>query len=243
MNSPVRAARVAWVTGAVALALLAWQGHHLSHSLPQFERTIEGLGSWGPVAFVAAILVFGPLFVPDSIFGIAAGAMFGLVAGTAYYLGAVYVMCLVIQLVGRHLLQARVLRLLESRPKLRAAVLAAPNGGVRFTFLVRLVPINPALLSYALGAAGVPLRFAALGNVAMFTHMFPTVYFGYAAAHVTRMAGTGHAEWETDGVLMVLGLGVCVVVALQIARRAWAAIGAEERAVEQSAARQRPDAS
>jgi uncharacterized membrane protein YdjX (TVP38/TMEM64 family) len=153
----------------------------------------------------------------------------GLVPGTAYYFGAVYVSCLVIQLVGRHLLQARVLRLVESRPTLRAAVLAAANGGVRFTFLVRLLPMNQALLSYALGAAGVPLRFAALGNVAMFTHMFPPVYFGYAAVHVTRMAGSGHAAWETEGVLMMLGLGVCVVLTLWIARHAWAAIGAEGR--------------
>lgn len=34
----------------------------------------------------------------------------------------------------------------------RAAVQAAPQGGARFTFLVRLVPVNRALLSYALGA-------------------------------------------------------------------------------------------
>ena len=95
MTSPIRAARLAWVAGAVALALLAWQGHHLSHWLPQFERTIEGLGSWGPVVFVAAILLFGPLFVPDSVFGIAAGATFGLVPGTAYFFAAVYIMCLV----------------------------------------------------------------------------------------------------------------------------------------------------
>src|SRR5258705_1048264 len=171
MTRPIRAARLAWVAGAVAMAWLAWQGHHLSHWLPQFERTIEGLGSWGPVVFVAAILLFGPLFVPDSVFGIAAGATFGLVPGTAYFFAAVYIMCLVLQLVGRHLLQARVLRLLESRPRLRAAVLAAPNGGVRFTFLVRLVPINPALLSYALGAAAGSLRCAAPGNGAMLTPM------------------------------------------------------------------------
>ena len=92
-------------------------------------------------------------------------------------------------------------------------VLDAPKGGVRFTFLVRLVPVNQALLSYALGAAGVPLRVAVAGNLGMFTHMLPTVYFGAAAVHMTRMAGKGHREWEIDGVLLMLGLGVCVAVA------------------------------
>jgi uncharacterized membrane protein YdjX (TVP38/TMEM64 family) len=209
----------------VVLALLAWQGHHLAHWLPQFERLIESLGPWGPVVFCIALLVLEPFLVPDTLFGLAAGAAFGLVAGTAYYFAAVYVMCLVVQWLGRHWLKARVLRLLEARPRLRAMVLDAPQRGVRFTFLIRLVPVNQALLSYALGAAGVPLRAAVVGNLGMFTHMLPTAYFGAVAVHVTRMAAKGHKEWELDGVLLVLGLLVCVALALQITRRAWAAIG------------------
>jgi hypothetical protein len=104
-------------------------------------------------------------------------------------------------------------------------VLDAPRRGARFTFLVRLVPVNQALLSYALGAAGVPLRTAVAGNLGMFTHMLPTVYFGAAAVHMTRMAGKGHKEWEIEGALLMLGLGVCVALTLQITQRAWAAIG------------------
>jgi hypothetical protein len=68
----------------------------------------------------------------------------------------------------------------------------------------------------------------------MLTHMFPTVYFGAAAAHLTRMAGTGHREWETEGVLLLLGLGVCVLLMLQVTRRAWAAIDTGKHGVEGS---------
>jgi uncharacterized membrane protein YdjX (TVP38/TMEM64 family) len=188
---------------------------------------IEGLGPWGPVVFCVSLLVLEPFLVPDTLFALAAGAAFGVVAGTAYYFAAVYVMCLGVQWLGRHWLKARVLRLLGARHTLRAMVLSAPKGGVRFTFLVRLVPVNPALLSYGLGAAGVPLRAAVVGNLGMFTHMLPTVYFGAAAMHVTRMAGRGHKEWELEGLLLMLGLAVCAALALQITRRAWAAIGAE----------------
>jgi uncharacterized membrane protein YdjX (TVP38/TMEM64 family) len=227
----VRSSRLAWVAGALVLALLAWQGHHLAGWLPQLERGIAGLGPWGPLALIAGILLLSPLFVPDSIFGIAAGAIFGLAAGTLYYFVGVYLMCLVVQLVSGRWLRAQVRRLLESRAKLRAAVMAAPQGGARLTFLVRLVPINQALLSYALGAAGVPLRFALLGNAGMLMHMFPTVYFGAAAAHLTRMAGAGHREWEIQGALLLLGLGVCVFLTLQVTRRAWAAIDAAEPAI------------
>jgi len=219
-----RSVRLACLAAGAALILLAWQGHHLAHRLPQFERTIEGLGPWGPVVFCIAVVLLEPLLVPDTLFGLAAGAAFGLLAGAAYYFAAVYCMCLVVHWLGRHWLKARALRLLEARPRLRAMVADAPRRGVRFTFLARLVPINQALLGYALGAAGVPLRAAAVGNLGMFTHMLPTVYFGAVAVHVTRMAGKGHREWEVGGVLLVLGFGVSVALMLYVTRRAWAAI-------------------
>lgn len=219
-----RSSRLVLAAGALALALLAWQGHRVAGWLPQIERSVAGLGAWGPLALIVGILVLGPLLFPDSILGAAAGFTFGLVAGTAYYFVGVYLMCLAVQCVSRRWLQGRVLRLLESRPKLRAAVLAVPSGGVRFLFLVRLVPVNQALLSYGLGAAGVPLRDAAIGNTAMLAHLIPTVYFGAAAAQVTRMAARGHREWETEGAFLLLGLGVCVWLTYQVSRRASAAI-------------------
>lgn len=226
MTSPVRSSRIAWAAGAVALVLLAWQGHHLETWLPQLEQSIAALGPLGPLLLVAAIVLLSPLFVPDTIFGIAAGASFGLAAGTVYYFAGMYLMCLAVQFASRRWLRRPVLRLLETRTKLRAAVRAAPEGGVRFTFLVRLVPINQALLSYALGAADVPFRFALIGNAGMLVHLLPTVYLGAAAAHLTRMAGEGHGAWEVEGVLLMLGLGVCVALTLQVTRRAWAAIDA-----------------
>jgi uncharacterized membrane protein YdjX (TVP38/TMEM64 family) len=176
------------------------------------------------VALALAIVVFGPLLVPDTIFGIAAGATFGLAVGTACYFAGAYAMCLGVQAVSRRWLRARVMPLLATHPRILAAVQVAPRAGTRFTFLIRLVPVNQAMLSYALGAADVPLRFAVLGNLGMFTHMLPTVYFGAAAAQLTRMAGHRHRSWEADGVLLMVGLVACVLVSLQVTRRAWSAI-------------------
>jgi uncharacterized membrane protein YdjX (TVP38/TMEM64 family) len=211
----------------MGLALLAWQGHRLAHWLPAFERTIESLGPWGPVAYCAAFLLLGPLFVPDTLFGLAAGAAgaaFGLVEGTVCYFAAAYAMCLGIQWLAGHWLSSRVLALLQNRSTLRTLMAKAATRGARFTFLVRLLPINRALVSYALGAYGIPLRDAVVGNLGMFTHMLPTVYFGVAAVHVTRMAATHHQHWESDGVLLMLGLCLCVGIAIWVSRRAWAAI-------------------
>jgi uncharacterized membrane protein YdjX (TVP38/TMEM64 family) len=227
MTGPLHSTHLAWLVGALALAALAWQGHHIAHWLPQLEHAIADLGPWGPLGLILAILLLGPLLVPDTIFGVAAGVTFGVAAGTVYYFAGMYLMCLAVQLVSARWLRATVLRLLESRPRLRPAVAAASAGGPRLTFLVRLVPVNQALLSYALGAADVPIRNALLGNAGMLPHLIPTVYFGAAAAHLTRMAGQGHRDWEREGVLLLLGLGVSVFVALQVASRAWAAIASE----------------
>jgi hypothetical protein len=46
------------------------------------------------------------------------------------------------------------------------------------------------------------------------------------------MAGAGHREWEIQGALLLLGLGVCVFLTLQVTRRAWAAIDAVEPTIE-----------
>ena len=220
-----RSRRFVWLAAGAGLVLLAWQGHRLAHWLPAFEETIERLGPRGPVVFCIALLLLEPLFVPDTLFALAAGVAFGPVAGTLYYAGAVYVACLGIQWLGGRWLKAPVLRQLESSERIRALVTKAASGGPRLTLLVRLVPINQALLSYALGAAGVPLRNALVGNLGMFPHMLPTLYFGAAAVHMTRMAGTGHTQWERDGILGTLGLGVGVWLALRLTRRARSVIG------------------
>jgi hypothetical protein len=43
------------------------------------------------------------------------------------------------------------------------------------------------------------------------------------------LAWQGHLEWVTEGILLVLGFGVCLWLALRITRRAWAAIHLAER--------------
>ncbi len=214
-----------WLAAGALLVLLAWQGHHLAHWLPVFEREIEALGPWGPLAFCVALVLLEPFFVPDTLFALAAGIAFGPVAGTFYYVAAVYAACLAIQWLGGRWLRAPALRALERSPRLRALVERAAGGGPRLTFLVRLVPVNQALLSYALGAAGVPFRNALVGNLGMFPHMLPTLYFGAAAVHMTRMAGTGHTEWERDAILGLLALATAVALALWLIRRAHASLG------------------
>jgi uncharacterized membrane protein YdjX (TVP38/TMEM64 family) len=142
IHTPSR--HLATVAAAVVLlGLLAWQGHHLADWLPQFEQAIAALGPWGPVAYVAAVLILSPLLVPDSIFGVTAGVVFGLGAGFVYYFAAVYMACLVATWASRRLLRSRALAALAKRPALRGMARAASRRGLRLTFWIRLLPLNP----------------------------------------------------------------------------------------------------
>ena len=214
-----------WIAAAAVLALLVWQGHRLAAWLPQFEETIERLGVWGPVVFCLAILLLGRCSFRTRSSASLRERRSGSVPGRSAHFAVVYVMCLGIQWIAGHWLASPVQRLLEKRASLRPVLSMASKGGMRFAFLVRLVPLNQALVSYAMGAAGVPLRSAAAGNLGMFTHMFPIVYLGAAAVQVTRMASTAHPGWRQEGVLMMLGLGVCATLALVVSRWAWKAMG------------------
>ncbi|MGB5265075.1 MAG: VTT domain-containing protein [Polyangiales bacterium] len=210
--------QLAWLLGAALIVLLAIEGHHLAHFLPQAERALEELGPWGPLLYVAAILVLEPFLFPNFIFGVIAGVVFGLWKGFLYYFGAVYAANLLVYVIGRRLLRKPVLRQLERRPKLREAAVAASTEGTGLVFWLRLIPANPAILSYALGALRVLPRSVAIGTLGMAPHMFVDVYLGSAASHVTQMAGQGHASWESKGVGLLLGLVAVAVVSWRIAR-------------------------
>ena len=69
------------VAGLGALLLL---GSQLGSQLPRFAEWVDGLGPWGPAVFVVGYATAVVAFVPASLLTLAAGATFGIGAGTAY---------------------------------------------------------------------------------------------------------------------------------------------------------------
>lgn len=198
--------RVAWIVAALLIVVLAFWGQHLGDWLPRAERWIESLGPWAPVAFVVAIVVLEPLLFPSALFGLAAGVVFGAWKGTLLYFSATYAASLLIYFMGRRILRAPVLRLVQTRSSIRDVMDAVAKGGPRLVFWIRILPVNPAVFSYALGAVRVPFRSVALGSIGLLPTMFFDVYFGAVAAHVTRMASQGHSHWDIRGAGLLLGL-------------------------------------
>ncbi len=208
------------------LVVLVFEGHRVAHWLPQVEQWVEDLGPWGPVLFVGAIIIVEPFFFPNTLFGLCAGVVFGLWAGYAYYFLGVYLANLGVYAIGRRALRGRVLAILETRPSIRDSVRAAEKEGTSLVFWLRMLPINPAIVSYALGAVRTPFRSVAVGTLGMFPHLLFDVYLGTVAAHVTKMAEHGHTDWDLKGAGLVLGLVATGVVTWRIARIARAQIQA-----------------
>lgn len=216
--------RIAWIAGSLLVTILAFEGHRLAHLLPLIESFVEGLGPWGPWIYIAAIVALEPLLFPNSLFGMMAGVLFGLPLGFIYYSVGVYLGNLLVYLIGRRLLRRPVLHALGDRPEVQAAVTAAKREGTSLIFWLRLIPVNPAVFSYAFGAVELPLRVVALGSVGMLSHLLLDVDLGTVAAHVTEMAGQGHSRWEIEGVGLVMGLAATGIVFWRVVRLAKAHI-------------------
>jgi len=225
--------RVAWILAGVLIVILAFEGRRVAHLLPEIERFVESLGPWGPVFYVLAIIVLEPVLFPNAIFGIAAGVVFGLPRGLLYYCSAVYAANLLVYPLGRRLLRRPVLRMLERRASIRGVVRRAKHEGAGLVFWLRLLPLNPAVFSYAFGAIEVPLGSVALGSLGMLPHLALDVYLGAVASHVTKMAGQGHAHWGVRGIALVLGLIAFGVVLWRIARVAKAHLGEADAGLDE----------
>ncbi len=210
--------RVAWIVGAALVALLAVEGHRVAHFLPRVEHFVETLGPWGPLIYIASIVLLEPLLFPNTLFGLTAGVAFGFTRGLLYYASGVYLGNLLAYWLGRRFLRRPVLGALGRHAKVQTAVTAAKQAGTSLVFWLRVLPLNPALFSYAFGAVELPLRAVALGSFGMLSHLVLDVYIGTVAAHVTQMAGKGHTQWQIEGVSLVAGLVVVGIVFWRVAR-------------------------
>lgn len=228
-----------------ALVLLVLAGRYLGGYVPRFAAWVDGLGLWGPVVFIVGYAAATVAFIPGSLLTLAAGAIFGLVRGTAFVLvGATLGACAAF-LVARHVARRAVERKLQGRPRFHAIDRAVGREGLKIVTLLRLSPVFPFnLLNYALGLTRVRFRDYLLACLGMLPGTFLYVYYGKALGSLAAVAGGAEVErgW---GHWLVLGLGLVatVLVTLFVTRIARRALkqhveagdqGAEERTASSS---------
>ena len=198
-------------------------GRETESHLHAIEAWISQLGPWGRLAFVGLVVVGTSLLIPESLFGLVAGALFGLAWGIGLvFVGNMLAAALQYAL-ARRLLHRPIQRALETRPLLSAIQRAVTGNELRLQFLLRLTPLNPALVSYLLGAAGVRFGGFMLASLALISHFAIEVYLGHAGKQlVTSGFKSGQDGWLHESLIYggaAIGL-IAVILVSKAAHRA-----------------------
>jgi uncharacterized membrane protein YdjX (TVP38/TMEM64 family) len=221
-STPLRAPVSRVVLALAALAVVVLAGRKAGALVPAFSQWIEGLGAWGPVAFMVGYAVAVVAFVPGSLLTLAAGAIFGLGKGTALVLVAATLGASAAFLVSRYLARGIVERRLAGDERLQAIDRAIGTRGRRIVLLLRLSPVFPFnLLNYALGLTRVRFVDYLVASIGMLPGTLLYVYYGKVAGDVARLAdGASVRRGPAYFAFLALGLLATVVVTTLITRTA-----------------------
>jgi len=206
----------------VLLVVMIFIGHEAHRHLQEIETWIAQLGPWGRLAFIGLFVVGTSIFVPESVFGLLAGVLFGLAWGLGIILVANLLAAALQYALARQILHAPIQRWLQSRPLLRSIQKAVIGNELRLQCLLRLTPLSPASISYLLGAAGVRFPGFMLANLLLMAHVGVEVYLGHAGKQLVTHGLNGAQGWGHS--LLVYGgtaVGICAVLFVsKIAHRA-----------------------
>jgi len=211
--------------GAAALIGLVVLGRAAGQYVQDFAQWVNGLGVWGPLVFVVGYALAVVAFVPASLLTLAAGAIFGIGAGTAYVFVAAVIGSSLAFLVSRYVARRGIERKLAGNRKFAAIDRAVGRQGRRIVFLLRLSPAFPFnLLNYGLGLTSVRFTDYLVASLGMLPGTLLYVYSGKAAGDVAALAGgAAPARGASHYVLLGVGLlatAVVTVLVTRIARRA-----------------------
>lgn len=215
------------VVGYVAVAVLVvvaalLLGRELEHHVQTLDAWIAGLGSWSLVAFIVVLALGTSLLLPESLFSVAAGVLFGPAWGFAASFAGNLLAASLQYVLARRLLRSRIQKTLAARPPLAALRRAVLQEGLRLQLLVRLTPLNPASISYLLGAAGVGFRDFLVSCLGLLPHIALEVFLGHAGKHVVGIAGgvRGTVAYYAEIFGGLVAVIVLVLVVSRIAHRA-----------------------
>jgi len=213
--------------GVAALVALVLLGRAAGGYVPAFAQWVNGLGAWGPAAFIGGYALAVVAFAPASLLTLAGGAIFGVGAGVAYVFAAAVIGSSLAFLISRYLARTAIERRLAGNEKFAAIDRAVGRQGRWIVFLLRLSPAFPFnLLNYALGLTSVRFADYLAASVGMLPGTLLYVYSGKAIGDVAALAGGAARErGPSEFALLAIGLlatAVATALVTRIARRALA---------------------
>jgi uncharacterized membrane protein YdjX (TVP38/TMEM64 family) len=206
------------VIGLLMLIAIVGIGREIDHHINAIESWIAKLGLWGVLAFIGLFVFATSFLLPDTVLCIIAGALFGFWWGVAAVItGSLFAGSLQFAL-AHQLLREPIQRALSARPSLAAIQRAVSRDQFRLQMLLRMAPLNPAIISYLLGAAGIQFSGFLIGCLALTPNLAIEVYFGHAGKHVIRMTTGSARTAHMHDIAIIGGFMVCVVVIVLISR-------------------------
>jgi len=228
VSEPQRAALLVKIAAVVVgLGALLALGSFAGGYVEAFSQWVNGLGFWGPIAFVSAYVVAVVAFVPASLLTLGAGAIFGIGSGLVYVFVGATVGSGLAFLVARYLARSAVERRLAGNPKFAAIDRAVGEQGRKIVFLLRLTPVIPFnLINYALGLTRVRFGDYMLAAFGMLPGTLLYVYSGKLAGDIAILAenpdvakGLGYYAFLALGLVATIA---ATTVVTRTARRALA---------------------
>ena len=150
----------------------------------KLKRAIDGLGFWGPVAFIGLWCASAVFLLPGGALGLVGGLLFGPWLGTLYTIFGATIGAVLAFLAGKYVARDMVKNMVENNPKLQKIDEGVEKEGWRFLMLTRLVPIFPYNVQnyvYSLTAVSLPVY-----TWTTFVFMLPGAFaFSFAGGAIT----------------------------------------------------------
>lgn len=185
--------------------------------------TFDGLGGVGYALFVVAYVVAGVVLIPEWIFTVAAGVLFGLAWGFAISWLCAMAAAILAFLIARMLLRDRVEKHVKKNKWLHAVNHALPREGWKVVALARLSPLVPfGLQNYFFGLTKVHLRdYAVATAIAIAPGTLVAAFLG--ATGRALLGGGGALKWS----LFAAGIVASVALSVFLGRIAKRRLGLE----------------
>lgn len=195
-----------WLVNALLLAALVvvgvvvWQQELLRRM--RLEELVADAGLWGPVVFVVVYAVLSLFPVPQGLFTVLAGVLFGAVGGVLVVWVAAVLGALGGFLIARSSLRPAIDPIIRRyRGDVRERLVGT---GVLPILAIRLMPVAPFMaVNYVCGAAGVPLR---PYSIATMLGILPAVIV-YVQVGASGLQDPAGLLWGLAGIVLLILLG------------------------------------
>ena len=192
--------------GLLSYAMEHWGGRYMT----RLSDFVADQGSLAPAVFVAVNALMTMLLVPQVLFTVAAGALFGWKLGSVYASAGMTIGAVGAFFLARYGVRERIRARFEGQAIFRRMQSLSRSHPLHLISLSRVIPVLPfPVTSYLLGVTEVrSLPYALL----TWACMLPETLFLASGGHLLNSGITGRASMEAAVVLVVAGIGVGVVV-------------------------------